>query len=189
MVLKRLHTWANRHKSCSSKYEKIASNTSSGSSYCKYWAAVGPRKVLPTLGGESRAGSTLTGYKRRDRLRAGNMKLLASEPPIGSALQCCSGMELCTVGGCVSGAPVACVLLMGNDALVEGAWMTADDCVEVLDVLLLLQLGPEDGPTITPVVNVLPVVVCEYDDVDGTDDEDDEEGLELEDNTDVGHCS
>lgn len=92
-------------------------------------------------------------------------------------------MELCTVGGCVSGAPVACVLLMGNDALVEGAWMTADDCVEVLDVLLLLQLGPEDGPTITPVVNVLPVVVCEHDDVD------DEEGLELEDNTDVGHCS
>lgn len=37
--LKRLHTHAARHKSCSNKYEKIFSTTSSGSFSCKYCSA------------------------------------------------------------------------------------------------------------------------------------------------------
>lgn len=37
--LKRLHTHAARHKSCSSRYEKIFSTTSSGSFSCKYCSA------------------------------------------------------------------------------------------------------------------------------------------------------
>lgn len=70
----------------------------------------------------------------RERLRAGSIKFL-SEPPIGSALQCCCGMELCTVGGCIGAPVVGCALFTGKEALVDGACMEpcckANACEEV----------------------------------------------------------
>lgn len=48
--LKRLHTHAARHRSCSNRYEKIFSTTSSGSFSCKYCSAgADGRKTITEL--------------------------------------------------------------------------------------------------------------------------------------------
>lgn len=88
--------------------------------------------------------SAVCAYKRRDRLRAGNIKLLSSIPPIGRALQCCCGIELCTVGDGPNGAPVA-VEFTGKVALVNGACTMADDEDDddgITEMDAVLQLPP-----------------------------------------------
>lgn len=107
----------------------MAKSTSSGISYCRYCAAVGPVLALAQPI-PSEMVSELCAYKRRERFLAGSINVLSSAaaaPPIGSALQCCCGIELCTVGG-AKGAPVGGALFTGNVALVDGAiTMAADD--------------------------------------------------------------